>query len=374
MKSEHPEHEPHHGASETRRRFLKHALLGAGATVLYPEQLAFSAMRACERSAPTGPAIARPSQPIAVAAESFLSALSADQRSIALFPFEDDRREDWHFIPKQRKGVPYKQLDPKQRRLADALVEAGLGQRGSQKVATIRGLEPILNEIEQGRGPTRDPELYYVSLFGTPQDASPWGLSIEGHHISLNFTMIGADRVASTPIFLGANPAEVRQGVHKGLRALASEEDTARAFLKSLDGEQRARAIVNGSAPGDILSGNARKAEPIQPAGVAVGSLSERQTEIFMRLIEEYAGTMNSAIAAARLAKLRAAGLASIHFAWAGALEHGQPHYYRIQGPTFLVEYDNTQNDANHVHTVWRDFNGDFGEDLLAEHYKDAHK
>jgi hypothetical protein len=372
MNSEHHKHEPHGGTSESRRRLLKHALLSAGATVLYPGQLAFSAMRACERSAPPGPA--RSAQPIAIAAESFLSALSADQRSMALFPFDDDRRQDWHFIPKPRKGVPYKQLDPKQRRLADALIEAGLGQRGSQKVATIRSLEPILNEVEQGRGPTRDSELYYVSLFGAPQDSTPWGLSIEGHHISLNFTIIGGDRVASTPIFLGANPAEVRHGARKGLRALGPEEDTARALLKSLDGEQRARAIVNGSAPGDILSGNTRKAEPVQPVGLPVGSLSERQTELFMRLIEEYTGTMNSTIAATRLAKLRSAGMANVHFAWAGALEHGQPHYYRVQGPTFLVEYDNTQNDANHVHTVWRDFNGDFGQDLLADHYKDAHK
>jgi hypothetical protein len=359
--------DPRPHSHPTRRHVCKQLLVGATSIAVYPGQLAFSATRSCAAPRPpTTPTPPSAPQSIAGAAEGFVKSLTADQRTLALFAVDDDRRKDWHFVPKSRKGVPYKQLDPGQRQLADALVEAALGARGFRKFDTIRSLEPILREVEQGQGPTRDPELYYVSLFGAPRDSEPWGWSVEGHHVSLNFTMVGANRLSSTPAFLGANPAEVRHGARKGLRALSAEEDLARTLLASLDGEQRARAVVTTSAPSDILTGSSRKAEPLAPAGLGAGAMSGQQTE--------YANTMTPSIANARMAGLRAAGIEKIHFAWAGGLDRGQPHYYRVQGPSFLVEYDNTQNGANHVHTVWRDFAGDFGLDLLANHYEHAHK
>jgi hypothetical protein len=373
-KEMHMNSEQHHDGRISRRRLLQHLLAGSGAAILLPGHLAScSVLTGAGGARPQGVS-AMPGEMLTAAAQSFLKALSAEQRASALFAFADDRREDWHYIPKPRKGVPYKQLDPEQRRLADALLGAGLSARGLQKVATIRSLEPVLNEEEQGRGPVRDSDLYYVSLFGEPQASAPWGWSVEGHHVSLNFTVAGSGLVASTPAFLGANPAEVRHGARKGLRTLASEEDLARMLVRSLDDDQRARAVVNTSAPGEIISANARKAEPVQPAGLQAKVLSGQQTEMLMNLLGEYAENMTSQIASARMSKVRAAGFDNIHFAWAGALEPGKAHYYRIQGPTFLVEYDNTQNDANHIHTVWRDFGGDFGLDLLADHYEKSHR
>lgn len=307
------------------------------------------------------------------AATVFLDSLTADQRAKTAFTVEDEQRLDWHFIPRARKGIPFKELDPAQTHLANALLAAGLGQGGFVKVASIMSLETILRELENRPTPVRDPELYYFSIFGQPTSGNPWGWRIEGHHVSLNYTLIDDRSIATTPSFLGSNPAEVRHGPRKGLRAQSREEDVARALLKSLDDKQRSQAVVAENAPGDIISGNSRKAEPIKPAGLAVSKLSPTQTDILMNLLKEYAGSMPPDIASARMEKIRAAGFGKVSFAWAGGLERGQPHYYRIQGPTFLVEYDNIQNNANHIHTVWRDFNGDFGLDLLAMHYKDAH-
>lgn len=362
------------GRPVTRRKLLQRMLVGGGVAMVYPAQLACSSTRSHSGSGAHAPEPLPSADAITAAAQGFAKSLSAEQRRLALIGFDDDQRQDWYYVPKLRKGVPFKQLDPAQRRLADHLVEAGLSARGLHKVATIRDLEPILHEIEHGQGPVRDSEMYYVTLFGEPQDSAPWGWSFEGHHISLNFTMFQGGRVVSTPSFLGANPAEVRHGAHKGLRALSSEEDLARNLVASLDDAQRARAVISESAPSEILTANSRKAERAQPAGIQAATLSGRQSALLMSLLEEYAGGMAPSIAAARLDKVKAAGLSNLHFAWSGALERGKAHYYRIQGPTFLVEYDNTQNDANHVHTVWRDYEGDFGLDLLAEHYEKSHR
>ena len=235
-------------------------------------------------------------------------------------------------------------------------------------------LDAILREMEQGKGPVRDPELYFLSIFGDARSSKPWGWRVEGHHVALNFTLLEGKAIASTPAFFGANPAEVLQGARKGLRALAPEEDLARSLIKSLDDKQRAQAVVSENAPSDILSTNLRKAEPLKPAGLQTSKLGQKQQEILMILLSEYASRHAPDIAAARLDRVRAAGLGNIFFAWAGGFEKGQAHYYRIQGPSFLVEYDNIQNNANHIHTVWRDFNSDFGADLLALHYKQDHR
>jgi Protein of unknown function (DUF3500) len=311
---------------------------------------------------------------MSTAAEAFISSLSPDQRARATFGFEDEQRLDWHFIPRVRKGIPFKDLDPAQRLLGNALLGAGLGQRGLIRAATIMSLDAILREMEQGKGPVRDPELYFLSIFGDARSGKPWGWRVEGHHVALNFTLLEGKAIASTPAFFGANPAEVLQGARKGLRALAPEEDLARLLIKSLDDKQRAQAVVSESAPTDILSTNLRKAEPLKPAGLQTSKLGQKQQDILMTLLSEYASRHAPDIAAARLDRVRAAGLGNIFLAWAGGFEKGQPHYYRIQGPSFLVEYDNVQNNANHIHTVWRDFTSDFGADLLALHYKQDHR
>jgi hypothetical protein len=315
------------------------------------------------------------SAPMMLAAvRAFINSLSADQRSKATFAFDNDQRLDWHFIPRARKGIPFKDLDPAQRLLGSALLGGGLGQRGLIRAATIMSLDAVLREVEQGSGPVRDPDLYFLSIFGDAGSGKPWAWRLEGHHVALNFTLVEGKTISSTPAFLGANPAEVLQGPRKGLRALAAEEDLGRLLIKSLDDKQRSQAVVSQSAPSDILSTNLRKAEPLKPAGLQTARLGQKQQEIVMTLLSEYAARHAPDIAAARLDKVRAAGLGSIYFAWAGGFEKGQPHYYRIQGPSFLVEYDNVQNNANHIHTVWRDFDSDFGADLLAQHYKQAHR
>ncbi|HKC88092.1 MAG TPA: DUF3500 domain-containing protein, partial [Blastocatellia bacterium] len=216
----------------------------------------------------------------------------------------------------------------------------------------------------------RDPELYYFSIFGTPSAKSPWGWRVEGHHISLNFTVVKGETVSNTPLFFGANPAEVREGARKGLRALAAEEDKGRELIQALDEKQRAVAVFDKTAPGDIITMNNRKADPLKPEGVAAGQLNKQQKALLEKLLDEYLSRMPQDIADERSKKIRDAGFDKIYFAWAGGMNKGDPHYYRIQGPTFLVEYDDTQNNANHIHSVWRDFNGDFGDDLLREHYQ----
>ena len=199
-----------------------------------------------------------------------------------------------------------------------------------------------------------------------------WGWRFEGHHLSLNFTLAGDRLVVDTPSFLGANPATVASGARAGLRVLAAEEDMARALLGMLDEAQRRTAVFDTRTYGDIVTTNAADVDPLQPVGIAASQLSDGQREQLMRLVEVYASTFEPALAQARLARVRAGDIGAIRFGWAGATEPGKPHYYRIQGPQFLIEYDASQNGGNHIHTVWRDFAGDFGRDLLRQHYRAA--
>lgn len=303
-------------------------------------------------------------------AQKFLGALAPEQRAKAAFDFNDEQRYDSHIIPRPRKGLPFKEMDERQRGLALDFLKTGLSQRGFTKARTIMtDLELILREME--KNPVRrDPELYYFSIFGTPSTKDRWGWRVEGHHLSLNYTVVKGEFVATTPILMGTNPAEVREGPHKGLRVLGAEEDLARTLLRALDEKQRAEAIFEQKAFPDILTLAKRKVDPLEPVGVKVSGFSAQQKKLLNDLLNEYANLMPADIAAERMEKLRRAGMDNIRFGWAGGAERGDPHYYRLQGPTFLVEYDNTQNDANHIHITWRDFNGDWGEDLLREHYK----
>jgi hypothetical protein len=320
---------------------------------------------------PESEAALRSSEAMTRAANRFLEALTTDQRDRAAFTFQDAERLNWHFIPRERRGLPLKDMTEAQRTIARALLEAGLGQRGYMKASTVMELETVLRELG-GNPAMRDPELYFFSVFGTPSDGAPWGWRMEGHHLSLNFTIVSGTMVATAPAFFGANPATVRSGSRQGLRPLGTEEDLARELVRALNAEQRAVAIIATEAPRDIITGNSVAAEPLSPVGIPVARLDERQAGMLVRVIEEYLARMTDDLAAARRARLEQTDFASVTFAWAGSIEPGQPHYYRIQGPSFLIEYDNTQNDANHVHSVWRDFDGDFGRDLLRDHYDTA--
>jgi hypothetical protein len=310
------------------------------------------------------------------AARNFLAALNPEQRAKATYKFEADERFDWHFIPKARKGLPLKEMTAYQKHLAHAMLSAGLSQQGYIKAATVMSLEDTLRIVEQGAGrpaPLRDPELYFVTVFGEPSSSSPWGYSFEGHHISQNFTVVNG-KVQDTPSFYGANPAEVKEGPRKGLRVLAAEEDAGRELVTALDAEQKKVAIVDQKAYKDIFTMASRKAAlEGQPTGLSASKMDSKQFAMLMALIDVYASNMPDQLAQARMEVVKKAGK-NINFAWAGVLERGGPHYYRVQAPTFLIEYDNTQNSANHIHSVWRDFNGDFGQDLLKAHYQTSHK
>jgi hypothetical protein len=312
---------------------------------------------------------------MAKAATQFVDSLSADQKARAVLPFDSDDRLRWHFIPNEmfpRKGLMIKDMNEAQRRLAHDLLRTGLSARGYNKVSAIIELEDILRAMEGGKF-ARNKEEYLFTVFGTPAAKGNWGWRVEGHHISVRFTVVDAaarGHIASSPMFLGTNPAEVRDGDKKGLRILADEEDAARALVLALSADQQKQAIINAVAPNDIVTMNKNDITPLPDQGVTYASLDAKQRALLSRIIEAYTSNMEADIAADRGAKIKAAGMDKIRFAWAGETEKGKKHYYMVQGPTFLIEFDNTQNNGNHVHSVWRDFNGDFGRDLLREHVK----
>ncbi len=306
---------------------------------------------------------------MAQAADAFIGALAPTQRPSALIAFEDRERFDWHYIPRERAGLPLKAMTADQRVLALAFLKRGLSAEGYRKATAIMALEAVLREIETFNWLGRDPEKYYFSFFGTPSAAGTWGWRVEGHHLSLNVTIVKGQWVAAAPRFMGANPASVRSGPHAGQRTLAREEDLARALVRSLSPAQRARAVFRSQAYRDIVTGTDEAARPPDPVGIFASALGAAQRRQLHQLIDVYLQTMTAEVARQRMDAIRSGGWDRIHFGWAGGLEPGQPHYYRVQGPSFILEYDNVQNDANHIHTVWRDFEGDFGRDLLREHY-----
>ena len=217
---------------------------------------------------------------------------------------------------------------------------------------------------------TRDPGRYFFSVFGTPSKKETWGWRAEGHHVSLQFTIVNGTMVASSPTMFGSNPAEVADGPKKGLRILADQEDTARALLMAFDAGQRTKAVIKNVALNEIVTTNKVDISPLSPVGLTADAMTAPQRDMLMKVIETYTSKMADDIAAERVAKIKKAGVEKIGFAWAGEAERGKKHYYRIQGPTFLIEHDNSQNNGNHIHSIWRDFNGDFGRDLLREHLK----
>jgi hypothetical protein len=342
------------------RRRLLHGAAAAGALALGP------------------PALAQVTdggrQAIAGAATSFLAALDAAQRRRATFALTDAERMNWHYVPRRREGLPFKDMTPAARTAAHELMKASLSAVGYAKAVNVIALEEVLRQIEM-LGLSRDPENYAFTVFGTPGPGTPWGWRVEGHHLSLNFTLVPGRPIAVTPAFMGANPAAVRTGPKQGLRTLEHEQDLGLALARAVDPALRARFVIATSSLGDVVSGPGRRdLFDKSPAGVPLSSLSTDQRALAMRLVETYAGNMRAEMAEAELKRMRAAGIEALHFAWAGPIDPSRPHYYRMHGPTLLIEYDNSQNDANHIHSVWHDPVNDFGADLLRAHYEHGHR
>lgn len=321
------------------------------------------------------------------AANKFLAALKPEQKAKAHYAdLKSEARQAWHFIPTEmvsfgRKGLPFTQMSDDQRKLALALLQSALSEPGYAKATGIMSLEAVLKEFEKNSKVDRNPILYFVSIYGTPDAKGTWAWRFEGHHLSLSFTIVDGKEVAAVPSFMGTNPAEVREGAKKGLRVLGKEEDLGRELAKSLTAEQRTTGVFSDKAPPDIITASApglkgppAKVTPLSPDGITYAKLNGAQQEVLKKIVAEYANRVRPDVAKGDLDKIAKAGWDKVAFAWAGGLNKGDGHYYRVQGPTFLLEYDNTQNNANHVHAVWRDFANDFGEDLLKRHYEQSHQ
>ncbi len=299
----------------------------------------------------------------------FLARLAPEQRQRVALPFAVRARVDWHYVPRERPGLLLKEMDEPQRLAAMRVLRAALSERGYERSQDIMRLEPLVAAIEEDFE-TYHPLNYALTIFGTP-GAAPWGWRIEGHHLSLNFTHL-PNGIAVTPAFYGAHPATVETGALAGLRVLGAEEDLGRQLIRSLDQAQRESAVIRAKAFADILTGPGREKSLKEPQGLALGKMKEAHRAIALRIIEEFTATLRPELARAEEERLRAAGIDSIRFAWAGSLEPRQPHYYRLHGPALVIEYDNTQNDANHIHSVWHDPERSFGADLLRHHYEEG--
>lgn len=303
----------------------------------------------------------------------FVESLSAEQRRQAVYGFDADRRRDWHYVPRRRPGLPLRVMDAAQRERAWALVGAALSDTGCRKARGVVDLEAILGELT-GEVERRDRLNYAVALFGDPGAAAPWSWRVEGHHLSLTFTIVPGEGIAATPAFFGANPNRVPDGHrHAGLRILPEEQDLAFALVQGLESAQRAAAVIADRSMGDILTGPGREQSLRTPTGLSLAAMTEAQRDGAMRLLGAYLGNMEQGVASRQWARIREAGVGRLYFAWAGSLAPGRPHYYRLHGPTLVIEYDNTQNGANHAHSVWHDPQDAFGGDLLRRHHEDAH-
>jgi hypothetical protein len=306
---------------------------------------------------------------ITSAAQAFLSSLSPELKGKAQFAFTDAERENWKFTPQPRKGVSIEMLDDRQQELAKKLLATVLSEQGILKANTIADLEKLLGEMENNPV-RRNHKAYFTSIFGKPADKSTWGYRYEGHHLAVNVTIIDGTHLVATPTFMGASPAKVADGRLKGTHILGKEEELARALAISLKEAGKA-VLYSDQAPGDILTGEKRVAEQLAPVGVTADGFTDEQRSLLYSLIAEYANRHRPAIADQQMSLIKALNPREIRFGWAGSMEPAKAYYYRIQLPKVLIEAANSQNNANHIHTVWRDHKGDFGRDALSEHYRD---
>jgi hypothetical protein len=314
-------------------------------------------------------------QDLVTAANQFLNSLDAKLKSKIQYTLDDDERFNWHFVPRQRNGVALGDFTSKQYQLVMSMLKASLSEQGYTKATGIVALENVLRQIEN-RGPDdkyRDPLNYYVTLFGTPAKDKPWGWRFEGHHVSVNFLSSNNEIVSSTPSFFGSNPGIVLNGEQKWKELLKQETDMAAELCRAFTAEQKKKAIFADKALPEIVMSDRLKAEQPEPTGISYKEMSASQQKIFMRLLEVYVTNYQLGFADQLMSKVKKAGVENLSFAWAGEPTPGQGTYYRIQGPMLLIEYDNTQNNANHVHTAVRDLTNDFAEDILREHYKREH-
>ena len=317
-------------------------------------------------------------QDLVGAASKFINLLDSSQKALALYPFNIDERYNFHFFPKEnRKGISINQLNAMQQQAAFNLLKSSLSEEAVKKTKGIIELESVLKSLEHRKTDDhyRDPGKYYVTVFGIPGNHTIWGWRFEGHHISFTFSADANKLVSGSPGFLGANPAVVPEGPQKGVEVLKEETEMGFALLHSFSGEQLKKAIIDTDAPGEIITFVSRKAMIEKPAGILYVEMTDQQKEKFLQLIRLYVYRYTKLFADEMLKEIQQAGLNELRFAWAGQTEAGigHPHYYRIQGPTIIIEYDNTQNRANHIHTVVRDLRNDFGGDLLLQHYQDSH-
>ena len=319
------------------------------------------------------PAVMLARDPMADAALAFLESLGAARHDEVVYSFDGEERADWHFVPRSRPGIPLEDLNGEQRNLVFALLDTALSDQGMRKVEGVIRLEGVLAEVT-GNTWFRNPEIYALAIFGDPSGQAPWGWRFEGHHLSVSFTVVPGEGFAVTPAFFGANPAQVGPGHrHTGLRVLQREHELAFQLVGGLDSSQRRTAILQPNSFGDILTGPGREDSLRQPQGLALAAMSAAQRGLVFDLVEAYVHNMRAGVAEQQMRDLREAGLDKLHFAWAGGTTPDRPHYYRLHGPTAIIEYDNTQNGANHAHSVWHDPRNGLGRDLLRRHHERDH-
>ncbi len=317
-------------------------------------------------------------QDIVAVAGKFINILDSSQKAKALYPFDVDERYNFHFFPKDdRKGITINELTSVQKQAAVNLLKTGFSDLGLRKVNAIMQLENVLIDLEQRKPGDhyRDSGKYYFTIFGLPSNTTIWGWRLEGHHISFTFSANQKKLVSATPGFLGSNPAIVQQGPQKGKQALKEEADMAFSLLQSLSKEELKKAIIDTLAPNEIITFVSRKAMLAKTTGIRYSEMANKQQQQFLQLINIYVHRYTKVFADEMLKEIQQAGLNNLYFSWAGAQEPmiGKAHYYRIHGPTIIIEYDNSQNRANHVHSVVRDLKNDFGGDQLLQHYKSQH-
>jgi len=316
------------------------------------------------------------------AASAFLGSLNTEQKAKATFGFDDAERTNWIFVPAVRKGLPLKEMNPGQRHFAQALLSVSLSQRGHMKVESVMALEHLLFLIEEGKGANkRDAENYFVSIFGKPDAHGTWGFRWEGHHCSQNFTIVDGVLVGSTPSFLGTNPGQVKADTKHvgdefpglvGFELLDVEDGLGRTLAKSLTAEQRKAGFIPGETPKDVITGNKQRADGIiKHKGIAFSALTIEQQKMAAQIILEYVGRARADFAGQEMEAIGKLPADEVFFGYNGGTEAGEAHYFSIQGPTFLLEFANFQNGANHVHASWRDLKKDFGYDPLAAHAKE---
>jgi len=305
------------------------------------------------------------------AAKAFVSSLNAEQKAKATFEYMDGERVFWYYPPMNRHGLALRDMEPAQRELAMAVLASGLTDESYEQAKLIIEHEDVLGPLEKENGIktfVRDTTLYYFTIFGEPGGEGAWGWRVEGHHVSIHFSIMGDKVISTTPFFFGANPAEVRKGPKNGLRILGVREDLAFDLMNSLDEKQVEESIICDAAPADIVTFNSSKASLMTYEGLPASKMNGAQKELLLALVAEYVNQVRTEVAEQKLADLKKTGLDHLHFAWAGPVTKDEPHYYRIHGGDFVVEFDNRQDGANHIHSVWRDVENDFAADVLREH------